>query len=405
MTAQRALGAVMLLTSFAIYQMLDVRLTTALAGDFPSFLVSPTEGLEGSGAIRAQLAKIHGPAKFDSTQATPAQRHAGAKVAVAIPGVQTPALPNLGQAPEFTGTQRWFNTPGGRALTLTSLHGQVVLVDFWTYTCINCIRTFPYLKALYAKYRKDGFEIVGVHTPEFSFEHDAGNVAAAIEQNGLRYPVVQDNNYATWNAYGNQYWPADYLIDANGVVRYTHFGEGDYTRGEAAVRELLAQAGHAQALGLPAHAEGSRTATELATPETYLGAEKAQGFLPGLPTAGLHRYRGQKRLPLNAFSFGGLWREESERASALASATITGNVHAQHVYLVLSSLGDRPRQIRVLLDGHPITPHQSGADVHNGVLTVRRQRLYSLVSLPSAQTHSLTLELNPGISGYAFTFG
>lgn len=405
MTAQRALGAVMLLTSFAIYQMLDVRLTTALAGHFPSFLVSPTEGLESSGAIRAQLDRIHGPAKFDSTHATPAQRHAGATVAVAIPGVQTPPLPSLGQAPEFTGTQQWFNTPGGRPLPLAALRGQVVLVDFWTYTCINCIRTFPYLKALYAKYHKDGFEIVGVHTPEFSFEHEAGNVAAAIEQSGLRYPVVQDNNYATWNAYGNQYWPADYLIDANGVVRYTHFGEGDYAQGEAAVRELLAQAGRARTLGLPAHAQGTATANELATPETYLGAEKAHGFLPALPTAGLHRYPGLQRLPLNAFSFGGLWREESERATAVSSATLTANIHAQHVYLVLSSSEDRPRHIRLLLDGRPITPHQSGADVHNGVLTVRSQRLYSLVSLPSAQTHILTLELNPGISGYAFTFG
>ena len=161
-----------------------------------------------------------------------------------------------------------------------------LLVDFWTYTCINCIRTFPYLKALYAKYHKDGFEIVGVHTPEFSFEHDAGNVAVAIEQNGLRYPVVQDNNYATWNAYGNQYWPADYLIDAHGVVRYTHFGEGDYAKGEAAVRELLAQAGHARSLGLPADAQGSPTATELATPETYLGANRATDWVPGLPTPG-----------------------------------------------------------------------------------------------------------------------
>src|SRR5713226_416237 len=292
MSAQRALGAIMLLTSFAIYRQLDVRLTTALASDFPSFLISPTEGLEKSGAIRAQLDKIHGPTKFDSTRATPAQRHAGTTAAVTIPGVKTPPLPDLGPAPAFVGTERWFNTPGGRPLTLASLRGQVVLIDFWTYTCINCIRTFPYLKALYAKYHADGFEIVGVHTPEFSFEHDAGNVAAAIEQNGLRYPVVQDNNYATWNAYGNQYWPADYLIDASGVVRYTHFGEGDYAKGEAAVRELLAQAGHAQSLGLPAHAQGTATATELATPETYLGADKAQGFLPALPTAGLHRYSG-----------------------------------------------------------------------------------------------------------------
>jgi len=405
MTAQRALGVVMLLTSFALYHMLDVRLTTALAGDFPSFLISPTEGLEQSGAIRAQLDKIHGPAKFDSTHATQAQERAGATVAVAIPGVKTPPLPDLGPAPAFVGTQRWFNTPGGRPLTLASLRGQVVLVDFWTYTCINCIRTFPYLKALYAKYHKDGFEIVGVHTPEFSFEHDAGNVAAAIEQNGLRYPVVQDNNYATWNAYGNQFWPADYLIDASGEVRYTHDGEGEYAQGEAAVRELLAQAGRARQLGVPAHATGVAVSSSQITPETYLGSNRAEGWLPSLPTPGVHSYSPVPKLPLNAFSYGGRWRIEGESATALASATITANIDAQHVYLVLGSAGGRGRRIRVLLDGHPISPTDSGSDVRAGTVTVRGQRLYSLVSLPTTQTHRLTLELAPGVSGYAFTFG
>jgi len=324
---------------------------------------------------------------------------------VAIPGVKTPPLPDLGPAPAFVGTQRWFNTPGGRPLKLSSLHGKVVLVDFWTYTCINCIRTFPYLKALDAKYRSDGLRVVGVHTPEFSFEHDAGNVSAAIQQSGLRYPVVQDNNYATWNAYGNQYWPADYLIDAKGEVRYTHFGEGDYAQGEAAVRELLAEAGRARSLGVPAHAAGSPTATALATPETYLGTRHADAFLPAPPTAGLHHYTASRDLPLNAFSFGGVWREQAERATAVSSASITGSIHAQKVYLVLSSSGGRPRGLRVLLDGHPLRARESGADVHGGIVTVRGQRLYRLVSLSSAQTHTLRLELSPGVSGYAFTFG
>ena len=129
-------------------------------------------------------------------------------------------LPVLGKAPEFVDTQQWFNTPGDRPLTLRGLRGRVVLVDFWTYSCINCLRTLPYLKAWDARYRKDGLTIVGVHTPEFPFEHEASNVAEAIERNGLHYPVVQDNDYATWNAYGNQYWPAEYFIDAKGDVRY-----------------------------------------------------------------------------------------------------------------------------------------------------------------------------------------
>ena len=134
----------------------------------------------------------------------------------------------LGKAPEFVDNQQWFNTPGDKPLTLAGLRGRVVLVDFWTYSCINCIRTLPYLKAWDEKYRKDGLTIVGVHTPEFPFERDASNVQEAIDTNGIKYPVAQDNDQATWNAYGNQYWPAEYFIDAKGNVRYAHFGEGEY---------------------------------------------------------------------------------------------------------------------------------------------------------------------------------
>ena len=153
-------------------------------------------------------------------------------------------LPVLGPAPDFTGYQRWFNTASGRPLSLEALRGKVVLVDFWTYTCINCIRTLPYLKAWDERYRDKGLVTVGVHTPEFPFERDAGNVEEAIVQNALRYPVVQDNDYATWDAYGNQFWPAKYLIDARGQVRYTHFGEGDYEETEGAIRRLLEEAGN-----------------------------------------------------------------------------------------------------------------------------------------------------------------
>ena len=159
---------------------------------------------------------------------------------------------NLGAAPPFTDNQRWFNTPGNRPLTLAGLRGHVVLVDFWTYTCINCIRTLPFLKGLYATYHKYGLDIVGVETPEFTFEQVASNVQQAINSDGLRYPVVQDNRYGTWNAYQNQYWPAEYLIDSTGEVRHTQFGEGDYLQDEAAVRELLYEAG---ARNLPPPAE------------------------------------------------------------------------------------------------------------------------------------------------------
>jgi thiol-disulfide isomerase/thioredoxin len=305
-------------------------------------------------------------------------------------------LPRLGAAPEFTGTQKWFNTPGGRPLTLAGLRAQhrVVLIDFWTYTCINCIRTLPYLKAWDAKYRDMGLTIVGVHAPEFSFEKDAGNVAAAIRQNGVKYPVVQDNDLATWTAWGNQYWPAEYLIDATGQVRSAHFGEGDYDRSEAAIRALLAERGDGD-LGATARAAGVVTPSAQATPETYLGAARAERFLPAAPTPGTHTYGTYSlALPLSHFTLRGTWRITAESATAVRGARLDANVQARRVYLVLSSAGGRARRVRVALD-----------DRAYRTVTVRGQRLYTLVDLARDEHHRLTLRLDPGVSGFAFTFG
>ena len=188
-------------------------------------------------------------------------------------------MPVLGVAPDFQGTQQWFNTPGSRPLTLAGLRGRVVLVDFWTYSCINCLRTLPYLKAWDAKYRAKGLTIVGVHSPEFPFEKSAANVQAAIRQNGLRYPVAQDNDLATWGAYGNQYWPAEYLIDARGKVRFAAFGEGDDVKKERAIRALLAERGDGS-LGGVTHAVAEVASDAELTPESYLGAERAERFVP-----------------------------------------------------------------------------------------------------------------------------
>src|SRR3954451_19710439 len=217
---QQALGGVMVVVAVLMLANVDTRFQNAIASDLPSFLVNPTSGLEKSRDVSRQLTAVHGGR----------------------------AMPRLGGAPEIQGTQQWVNTPGNPPLTLASLRAQhrVVLVDFWTYTCINCIRTLPQLKAWDAKYRGDGLTIIGVHTPEFPFEKDAGNVRAAVAQDGIRYPVAQDNKYATWNAYRNQYWPAHYLIDANGQVRFVHFGEGAYGKTESAIRTLLAEAGRSQ---------------------------------------------------------------------------------------------------------------------------------------------------------------
>ncbi len=400
---ERALGLVLVATGLVITFNLDTQLEKDLVGA-PAFLRDPTSALEQSSAVENRLTALRPPSRFAVRQREASLTPVSPATGVSIPGVKTPSLPNLGRAPDFTDTQRWFNTPGGRPLSLSQLRGHVVLVDFWTYTCINCIRTLPFLKGLYATYHPDGFEVVGVETPEFTFEQDASNVQQAIASDGLRYPVVQDNNYGTWNAYGNEYWPAEYLIDAHGNVRHVQFGEGDYGQSEVAVRELLQQAG-VRNLPPPSRAHAILPSANLGTQETYLNTQRAQGFVQPL-TAGVHSYSPAGSLSQNQFALGGRWRVTNQAATAEApGATISADFQAARVYLVLTSAGNQPRQVRVLLDGHPIASGQAGSDVHGATVTVRGQRLYGLVALPSDQGHTLELQIPPGVSAYDFTFG
>jgi cytochrome c biogenesis protein CcdA/thiol-disulfide isomerase/thioredoxin len=384
---QRTLGAVMLATAVAVATDLDVRFQTALADDFPDVVVNPTRALERSDAVEDRLADLRGPSRFEETASR-----------------RTAGLPVLGRAPDFTGNDRWWGTPANAPLSLAGLRGRVVLIDFWTYTCINCIRTLPYLRAWDGRYRERGLTIVGVHTPEFTFERDAENVERAIAQNRLRYPVAQDNDYATWDAWGNRYWPAKYLIDARGRVRYAHFGEGAYVETEAAIRALLAEAG-ADRLGAVAEARVETAAPELATPETYLGYERAEGFLPGPPRPGFGRYEGVDELPPVSFALSGEWNVSRESATAVRDARIDARVTARKVFLVLSSAGRRPREVEVLVDGRPVGRASAGEDVRNGRVTVREERLYRLVSLSRVEDFRLTLRVPPDVTGYAFTFG
>jgi thiol-disulfide isomerase/thioredoxin len=407
---QRGLGVVMVLTAIAIVARLDVNFDQFVAEKIPD--VNLTAGLECSGQVTGRLHEItgHQPKFVPSNGSSSCHGSAGGLRAQPAGASRTSllatarTLPELGPAPDFMQTQRWFNTAGGRPLSVSGLHGRVVLIDFWTYTCINCIRTLPYLKAWDAAYRRDGLTIVGVETPEFAFERDAGNVAHAISQFGLRYPVVQDNEMGTWNAYGNQYWPADYLIDSNGQVRYAAFGEGDYDKTETAIRALLAEAG--SKLGGRSHPSDVIVPSSQATPETYLGTARAQGWFQG-PREGLHDYGppATTRLSLSEFAFSGTWDISQQPARAVREAGIDVEFEAKDVYLVLSSPGERPLPVRVLLDGRPIAPADAGGDVHDGEVTVRGQRLYSLVSLHGDERHHLSLRFAPGISGYAFTFG
>ncbi|HLM30962.1 MAG TPA: cytochrome c biogenesis protein DipZ [Solirubrobacterales bacterium] len=387
---QMATGATMVAVAIAMSADLDLKFQNAIADDLPSVLVNPSGGLEESEAVADDLASVRG-AGHPPLQPKPGEGE----------------LSDYGRAPDFTGTQAWFNT-GGEPLSVPELtrgEGGVVLVDFWTYTCINCIRTLPYVEAWAREYTDDGLTVVGVHSPEFAFEKDAGNVADAIDRYGLTYPVVQDNVLSTWNAFGNQYWPAKYLIDARGHVRYVHFGEGQYEETEEAIRSLLADAGNRR-LGSRARPGGTeRIDPRLRTPETYLGTARATGWVEG-PHPGVYDYGAtdSRRLELNRFAYGGVWDVGPESARSVSSATVSLSFQARRVFLVLGA-DHRPRDLRLELDGRPLGERIAGDDVRDSSARISKQRLYRLVDLPRAGRHTLELRFEPGIEGYAFTFG
>jgi cytochrome c biogenesis protein CcdA/thiol-disulfide isomerase/thioredoxin len=393
---QIAMGAVMVVVALAMLGNYDIKFQNRIASSLPGFLVNPTEGLEDTAVARSALNDVRGESA-----------HGVGAAAASAPQPKTAAngqtsLPVLGSAPEFVGNQRWFDTPGDRPLTLSALRGRVVLVDFWTYSCINCLRTLPYLTAWDKKYRKDGLTIVGVHSPEFPFEKDAGNVEEAIERNGIHYPVAQDNDLATWRAYGNQYWPAEYFIDAKGRVRYAHFGEGEYGKKEQIIRQLLAEAGR-KVPGQETQVHAITPSATVTTPETYLGAARAERFTNPMLSPGSHGFTAPAALPANEFAYRGRWRIALDSATA-EGGSLDLNFGARRVYLVLGSPG-HPRAMRVLLDGHPISSAAAGSDVRGGVVRIAAQRLYNLVNLPRVEDHVLTLVPQAGVMGYAFTFG
>jgi cytochrome c biogenesis protein CcdA/thiol-disulfide isomerase/thioredoxin len=388
---QVAMGAVMIAVAAVMIANLDVRFESTIARHLPQALVDPTSRIESNPAIANDIASLRGGGS-PSREGGTVQAAAGER------------LPVYFRAPDFVGTQEWFNTPGGKPLSIGALRGDVVLVDFWTYTCINCIRTLPYLEAWYRRYHRDGLEVVGVHTPEFPFEREAANVGRAIGDFGLTYPVVQDNDSTTWNAYHNQYWPADYLIDSRGRVRLVHFGEGDYAETEAAIRSLLAEAG-SNGLGDRAQARIQRPDPH-ATPESYLGSERAERFANGPILPGAQRFDEipADQLADDQLAYGGEWTVRPDSATAGQDATLGLNFSARRVFLVLGSPGE-PRTMQVELDGRPIPNSLAGPDVHDGVARISNQRLYRLVDLPRPGRHVLTLRPQPGIDGYAFTFG
>ncbi len=402
---QMAMGAVMVVVALAMLNDYDLRFQSAIAKDLPAFLVTPTASLEKTSAAQRALADVRGTPTSRLAAAAEQQPQADDDAGVPVHGAPAGKLHlrDFGRAPDFTDTQRWFNTADGRPLTMAGLRGRVVLIDFWTYSCINCLRTLPYLKAWDARYRSQGLTIVGVHSPEFPFEKEAGNVQAAIQREGIRYPVVQDNDLGTWDAYGNQYWPAHYFIDARGHVRYAHFGEGGYGHSEAVIRELLAEAGR-RVGAARSDARGIAPSAGVTTPESYLGSARAQRFANGAILPGRQDFGDAPDPSQDQLSYGGVWDVAGENATAGPDAALQLRFGARRVFLVLGSPGG-PRRMRVLLDGRPIPATLAGADVHGGVATIGMQRLYDLVDLPAVGRHVLELRPDAGIQGYAFTFG
>jgi cytochrome c biogenesis protein CcdA/thiol-disulfide isomerase/thioredoxin len=298
-------------------------------------------------------------------------------------------LEQCGPAPGFSGIQQWLNTPGGKPVNLASLKGKVVLVDFWAYSCINCQRELPHVEAWAKDYASDGLEVVGVHTPEYAFEHVPSNVAAGVRRLGLTFPVALDNSYDTWNAYDNQSWPAAYLIDATGQIRHVSIGEGDYTGEEQLIRQLLSAAHPGLTLPPPTDIPDTTPDDPEQTPETYLGAEREQGY-DGSTAYATGQFAQPATLPANTFGLSGAWTIGQQSITAGKGAGITLAFHASDVYLDVGGTGT----LTVSADGTSKVIHVSGAP-----------DIYTVATEQPARDGTVTIRLSPGLQAYSFTFG
>lgn len=373
-TLQKAFGWLMILTALAIAFNFDRQFQTYILEQFPNYGKGLTS-IEENASVKQVLEK-----KMPTP--SPETDSGFLKAAELIPGGE------------------WFNS---EPLTLSKLRGKVVLVDFWTYSCINCIRTFPYLKAWHEKYVDQGLVIIGVHTPEFEFEKSADNVRNALKDFGIEYPVMQDNNFATWSAYNNHYWPAKYFIDHNGDILSAHFGEGAYDESEALIQKMLRDAGRT----VSGEIRNEPYRIYSATPETYLGTLRIDRFASPerLADGKVAIYSFPETLGSNEIAFGGPWVAGREQSSPRQGAKLRINFESKQVFLVMRPLGADSGQARVILDGKPIAAN-AGKDVKEGIATVDGDRLYELVNLPAPGRHELELEfLDSNTEVYAFTFG
>ena len=359
---RQALGGAIVAVAVLMTLGLDLRLATKV----PAY-TRALQGLEESAAAQSELERLVGE------PARPADSELG----------------NFGPAPEFRGIGQWLNT---EPLTLDDLRGKVVVIDFWTYSCINCLRTLPHVTSWYETYRDAGLVVVGVHSPEFAFERVPGNVSRAVEDLGIEYPVALDNEFETWRAWGNAYWPAKYFVDRRGRVRYAHVGEGDYEESERIIRTLLAE----KRLPEPVSSRlPDRTPSGAQTPESYLGWQRLDRFVGGPVAAGREAdYAIPSSLPRHGLAYGGRWTVEEERIVAGEDARLRLRFVASDVFLVLGTSGET-ETVEVTLDGRQLRR-----------VRVPEDDLYTLARLPGTKAeHVLDLSFSPGTEAYAFTFG
>ena len=369
-------GVVMILLAIA----LAFNVTDVIQRGLPNYTSKVEKKLAESKTVQGELSPFDDGTNQDLAKCTPGDSK----------------LASCGAAPALTGTQQWFNTPGNQPLDLAGLKGKVVLLDFWAYSCINCQRDAPYIKSWYAAYADAGLEVIGVHSPEFAFEKSASNLQSAITKEGISYPVVQDNNLKTWTAYRNRYWPAKYLIDAQGTVRAINFGEGNYLQTEDLIRQLLIEKSPGITLPEPVtdlSQDRRKTAADQRTQEMYLSPGRTQTGYSGTSTVGTgsRDYVLTDNPPLNTYSYGGRWLGENKNMRAAGDSQIRLHYQAANVYNVLAGEGT----VTVSQAGKPDT-----------VINVSgTPNLYPLVEGDVTLDNILTITYSKGIQVFTYTFG
>ena len=380
---QKLFGVLMILTAIGIFLNIDRKFQTFILEKFPQY-GSGLIKIEDNDAVRSQLNKKPGN---ETDMGKP------------LFDLQSKGI----LAPEILSKGEWFNLPTGSSpLTMANLKGKVVVVDFWTYSCINCQRTLPYLKKWYEKYKDKGLVIIGVHAPEFEFEKNPENLKKAIADFGITYPVVQDNDFNTWRAYNNSYWPAKYFIDKEGYIRHTHFGEGEYDESERVIQELLKEAG---AKDISDKTDNPKYQIYARTPEIYLGYGRIENVasMEQIVEDKVASYTAPAILRDNAGAFQGKWAVMKEYANPQKGAQLDLNFESKEVFLVMRSTKDAPAKVKVYVDGKI---QYGGVDNKDGIVTVDSDKLYKLINLPAAGKHLLRLEFEDSNAFlYAFTFG